>query len=130
MKIHRPKTVTEELNVTHIKCELPVRYDEEDIPNDFPGRSGDLLELLIDVDSEKIVNWPADRGRSSIDMKVVDGGNYYLMSGDKVLASLEGEYVPPCIPEGGDYIVMEIESDGLVSNLGNRMSRIIESFFS
>ncbi len=105
-----------EVEVDAIRCVLPVRYEEEDIPNDFPLRRGDVWEITFDVQTGIIRGWPQGR-QDNVQMKVVDGGSYYLMSGEKVIAELEQDYVPSCIPgDSGDYVNFDIDEFGKITN--------------
>ena len=106
-----------EQNVTHIKVVFPVRYCEEDIPNDFPLRIGNVWSAHIEIESGKIEGWP--QGESGkIYMKVCDSGCYYLYDGDTQIAARENEYVPcSSIPgEDGDYVDFKINEDGIITN--------------
>ena len=117
--VKRPQEIT----ITHIKIRLPVNYGEEDIPNDFPLRSGDVWEARVNIDTGKIENWPDDpRFREcSLDMKVCDGGTYVLYSyfGDywDEIAKQEQEYVPHGVIPGeyGDYVELHIKN-GVITN--------------
>lgn len=107
-----------EVNIAKVRIVAPVKYDDEDIPYDFPFRKGDVWDVTVDVDTKTIIGWP--QGRSAgIHMKVTDGGSYYLLGdNDEVLASLEQEYVPhgACPGEYGDYITMCISESGKITN--------------
>lgn len=117
-----------EIEVDAIKCVLPVRYEEEDIPNDFPGRSGDMLTLTLDLATAKVRDWPA--GDMDCGMKVVDTGSYYLLNGETVVAKLEGDYVPSCIPQRyGDYVDFKIEEGGALRGWKPDALKVRRSFF-
>lgn len=106
-----------EIEIDKIRMCLAVRYGEEDIPNDFPGRDGDMLELVVNLETGVIDDWPA--GRSfDVYMKVCDQGSYYLMRGDKEVARLEEEYVPNGVVPGeyGDYVELAIDESGRITN--------------
>lgn len=126
MKLSIP--VIREVNATHIKCEMAVRYEEEDIPNDFPGRNGDQLTLLLEIDTRKVVGWPAGR-TAEFSMKVCDQGRYTLLAGDEVLAVRDESYVPSCVPGSyGDYFNGVIDGNGVIK-WQPRQDYIIEDFF-
>lgn len=115
MKIKVKKPV--EIEIKTLRLSLPVRYEEEDMPNNFPLRNGDVWEADIDVDEGRITNWP--RGQSGeFYMKVCDSGVYTLLDpAGAVVAKLEGEYVPQCAPgDDDDYVGMKIEDDGRITN--------------
>ena len=123
-----------EIEVTHILIRLPVRYEEEDIPNDFPLRDGDVWEALVEIDTGKIVNWPSNhrfQECSINNMKVSDEGTYVLLCGTVAnsgqpgqilgtlteVARLENEYVPHGVVPGvyGDYVELDIKN-GVITN--------------
>lgn len=98
-----------------IRCNVAVRYDDEDMPNDFPFRTRNMWDVTIDIDTGKIIDWP-EGVAANIHMKVCDQGNYYLIATDgSTLAKLEEEYVPCCVPGSyGDYIEFDIGVDGTI----------------
>lgn len=114
MKVGR--RVKLDIEVTGIRLEVPVRYGEEDIPNDFPFRDGDLWRATVDGATGRIKDWPAGV-TAEFYMKVVDQGVYRLLGPDGVVvATIDQDYVPPCIPgEWGDYIDFDIGPDGTVA---------------
>lgn len=116
IEIPAKKTV----NVTTLKIIAAVRYDEEDIPNDFPGRVGDTWTAFIDLSTGKITTPDAVPIRAEVEMymKVVDEGCYYLLDeSGSVVASREQEYVPGFMPGDhyGDYLILKIKG-GIVTN--------------
>lgn len=109
---------TKEVELKHIEIEVNVRYGEEDMPNDFPFRKGDLWQVIVDIDSGKIVNWPVGVS-GDVYMKVCDEGCYRLLDADgKTVLSIEQNYVPHGIVPGkyGDYIDLKINGDGVITN--------------
>ncbi len=113
IKVTRPV----EIDVKYVRIVAAVRYDEEDIPNDFPGRRGDVWEVTVDIETGKILDWPGPA--FDVHMKVCDQGSYYLLDAEqKVLAAIEDNYVPNDLVPGsyGDYIEMNIAEDGTVTN--------------
>ena len=120
--------VEKEIDVAAIYILIPVRYEEEDIPNNFPLRKGDVWEATVDVDTGQIKDWP--KGKSGkMYMKVCDGGIYKLFDrvGDTIGAiihdyvpcrAIPGDYVPcRTIPgDYGDYIDLKINADGVITN--------------
>lgn len=114
MKVSIPTTV----DITHVKMEVAVRYDEEDMPNDFPFREGDMWKVLIEIETGKINDWPTGKA-GDIYMKVCDQGSYYLLDKDgNAVMSIEDDYVPnELIPgEYGDYIDLKINNKGIITN--------------
>lgn len=111
------------VDVAFLRIRLPVRFGEEDIPNNFPLRTGDTWSAIIDVDSGKIVDWPPGNPEVSLFMKVCDEGFYQLTGRNgEILATMEGNYVPHCIVPGeyGDYVELTIAPDGKITNWPKR----------
>lgn len=109
-----------EVNVTHIKIHVPVCYEEEDIPNDFPLRKGDVWEAKVNIDTGAIEGWPTDpKWHNAVinNMKVCDEGTYILLDGENVVAAIEQNYIPNGVVPGeyGDYISLRIV-DGVITN--------------
>ena len=108
MKIEIPTIVTHEVDTLHV--DAAVRYDDEDMPYDFPGRVDDRWVIDIDVDAGKIRNWPGPA--FTLCMKVCDEGVYSLIANGAVVVKRDG-YVPQCIGDG-DYIEIEFLADGTI----------------
>jgi len=104
-----------EIEALAIKVILAVRYDDEDMPYDFPKRNGDLWEAVIDIATGCIREWPGVI--HNFYMKVCDEGRYFLLGdNDEVLATKDG-YVPNCIPgQYGDYVDFKIDKTGKIAN--------------
>ncbi len=130
MRIQVPTTIA--IEVSEIRVAVPVRYDEEDIPNKFPLRKGDMWTGTIDITTGKIRDWPAGK-TGEMQMKVVDEGRYYLLNSDgEAIASIEQDYVPSCIPgEFGDYIQFIIAADGGIAGWGKfcTLENVMKSFW-
>jgi hypothetical protein len=128
------KTMVEkEVEFDAIRCALHVRHGEEVIPNDFPLRNGDMWNATIDIATGKIRDWPSGMKMQAVYMKVVDEGCYYLLAGDKIIAALDQEYVPGCIPgEYGDYVDFKIAPDGTIDRWSRFCTpeKIEEAFFA
>jgi hypothetical protein len=118
MKITILKPV--DIEVKSVRVTIPVYYEEEDIPNDFPLRNGNEWQGTIDLATGKIKEWPEGTGDRRIFMKVCDGGTYSLLGPDGNAVATLSNYVPECIPEGGDYIDFKISSDGVINNWNPR----------
>ncbi len=112
------RLIEQVIDVATIFIEVPVRYEEEDIPNDFPLRAGDMWRATIDIDTGEVVGWP--KGKSGrLSMNVCDEGIYALYDRDgKFLVRRKGDYVPHGVVPGeyGDYIQLEINEHGIVTN--------------
>jgi hypothetical protein len=110
--------IEQEIEITKVRVVLPVRYDEEDIPNTFPLRKGDKWEATIDIDTGRILDWPLGQS-GEMYMNVCDEGCYYLIGADgQEIAVLEQEYVPHgLIPgEWGEYVHFKIDANGVITN--------------
>lgn len=117
-----------EFEAKSIHIQVPVRYEEEDIPNNFPGRSGDTWSAKVDVDTGQIENWP-NGVEHHLYMKVCDEGVYRLYSADGTEIAKRENYVPVCLPnEYGDYLDLRIAADGKISNWDTNAEEIAESF--
>lgn len=111
--------VPTQIEISFIEVRLPVRYDDEDMPYDFPLREGDTWNALIHIDTGKIEAWPpGETGR--FHMKVCDEGTYILLAADgtTVIATIENGYVPSDLIPGeyGDYVEFQINEDGAITN--------------
>ena len=115
MQIQVPKSTP--VQITNLRLAVPVNYDEEDIPNDFPGRTGNRLRMEIDMDSGIIKDWPQGRAYNIRSMKVRDEGVYYLFDGDIPLYCRAENYVPDFFPGNhyGDDICFNIDATGKIA---------------
>lgn len=98
--------------------EVNGQQDDNDDPKmPFAGKNG--WQLLIDIDTGKIDDWPEGVTASTY-YKVCDEGVYELLDAQmQVVAKHEG-YVPAmmCPNENGygDYIIMDVSPDGAIAN--------------
>ena len=118
MKVTVKKPV--EIEISHVRIEVPVRYEEEVIPNDFPLRDGKMWRATVELDTGKIVEWPEDKPEEYfLSLKVCDEGIYKLIdpNGNQEGRTSPGDYVPHGVIPGeyGDYINLEIEG-GIITN--------------
>jgi hypothetical protein len=122
-----------EIDVKKIIVDVPVRYEEEQIPNDFPLRSGDSWKAEIELETGKILNWPADKtGHYDLHLKVCDEGKYQLVTDKDELVGKDepcNGYVPSFFPEDhyGDYIIFSINDD-IISNWKDKKINLSEFF--
>lgn len=123
-------SIPTEIDIKTVGIEVAVRYEEEDIPNDFPLRDGDMWRAMVDIDTGKIRDWP--QGKSGdLYMKVCDEGSYALYAEDgRELAILDGDYVPHGVVPGeyGDYIDLKIDETGAIKNWPKKFD--FSAFFS
>lgn len=134
--------IKKELDVRYLKVDARVRYWEDADVNGVPDI--DLFESkgegrpkipfavkvkdqpetnifsdhyrwqpVIDVERGCIVGWPKGT-TANVHYKVCDDGYYTLLDPLKnVIVTFDG-YVPDCIGEYGDYIVMDIDENGQI----------------
>ena len=121
--------VKQEVEITTLEVKANVRYWEDSEFNGendtedgelVPCKIGSLWCPIIDIDNGIITNWKQGV-KAEIHYKVVDEGSYYLKDSEgKVISSMENEYVPNilCPKESGygDYIIMDIDENGKISN--------------
>ncbi len=109
---------TEEIELAAVCCRVAVNYEEEDMPRDFPHRRGDMWDVVIDIDTGQIKDWPSGTKPLDLYMKICDSGSYLLVDkSGAVVRAFKNDYVPDFIPgEYGDYLDFKIDSTGLITN--------------
>jgi len=123
-------TVEHTPGLTHIEVEAGVRYWEDatvnglDEDNDAPtifGADGETWKVRIKLATGKVEGWPTGM-IADVHYKVCDAGVYYLTDeqGNR-LRKWNGYYVPndflcPNDEGYGDYIIMEIDGDGMIAD--------------
>lgn len=86
---------------------------------------------LIDVEEGCIVDWPKGT-TAQVHYKICDDGAYALLDADKNEIVRVNSYVPDCLGEDGDYIIMNINEDGKIDGFRfteDDVEQIIESDF-
>lgn len=81
----------------------------------------DTVEVMIDVDSKKVVGWNETAGEVSIFSKVRDEGVYKYYDKDKnIIQTIEDDYVPGFLQVDengyGDYLNLTINKHGVIEN--------------
>lgn len=94
--------------------------------SDIPGS----MEFTVDIDTGIVRDWPVGR-TVNLYLKVVDTGCYYLLGVDGgIIAELEQQYVPDCLPgKYGDYLSIEIDGHGKWHGFKPDADKISTSFF-
>ena len=119
--------IIKEFDVRYLKVSADVRYWEDSSVNGVDDEAGDLMPCrvgdswspLIDIETGYIVNWTSGN-EAKIHYKICDAGEYSLLDVEMVqIASIEGYVIDMMCPKGsgyGDYIIMDINKDGLIDN--------------
>lgn len=93
---------------------------EQMYENKYPLVSKGLWSGIIDLKTNKLLNWKSEYGDMYLQAKVCDSGTYFLLDKDKKAICKIAGYVPNgLIPESddcGDYIRLRINSDGSIEN--------------
>ena len=121
-------TIKKEVAVRFLQVEANVRYWEDSTVNGvedtedgdlIPCKEGGLWKPLIDMKTGIIENWEQGK-RASVHYKVCDEGVYSLLEEftNELAVKVDG-YVPSIMSPGGsgfgDYIIMDINEDGLIN---------------
>ena len=120
--ILKPTTVS----VKFLEITVDVEYGDEDIPYDFPGRSGTKATWMIDIDEKRILDYENEEN-VSLDMKV-DGGIYTLIdeNGEDVV-KMTNRYVPHGLGAYGDWLAFDIDKEGFLSGVDFDMQDAVDS---
>ncbi len=104
---------------------MPFAVKVKDKPTDNICSDHYRWQPTIDVDRGCIVGWP-EGTTAHVHYKVCDDGVYTLLDPLKnVIATVE-DYVPDCLGEWGDYIVMDIGEDGSISGFSFGEEDVLE----
>lgn len=81
----------------------------------------DTVEVMIDVDNKKVVDWNETAGEVSIFAKVRDEGVYKFYDKDgNIIQTIEDKYVPDFLQVNengyGDYLNLTISKNGVIEN--------------
>lgn len=121
--------ISKEVDLAFINVCAEVRYwddavlDGEDCTEAceyFPCKEGDCWKPEIDIDNGIILNW--DSGHTAkVHFKICDMCAYSIVDGDgETVLYKDWSYVPDILCPGGDgygdYIIMNIDSDGRIAN--------------
>lgn len=126
------KTI-KEVEVKYLKVDAGVRYWDDATINGTEDTNGDLIPLrvgdrwviVIDVETGIIKNWPTGTV-ADVHYKVCDDGIYHLIDENwNIIITKEG-YVPKILDlyrdSYGDYIIMKIDSTGMIKGWENDAS--------
>lgn len=131
--------IEKEVEVTTLLVDAGVRYWEdasvngvEDTEgNSIPCRDGDRWKPIIDIESGIITNWTKGV-TAEVHYKVCDDGIYHLLDSEGNTILTKDGYVPDILDierdSYGDYIIMNIDENGLIANWKNNPN--IEDFYN
>jgi len=125
MKVTVKKPVELDIRFVHIV----VPNDHDDIPAGTPGLSGRMWSVMVDIETGQIQDWPNDAKPVDFYVKVTDRGSYsFLDENHKLLMDLIQYYAPNEIVPGeyGDYIDIEINEKGVITNWSPNVSEFQE----
>jgi hypothetical protein len=104
-----------------------VRYWEDSMINDQEDETGDLVPCKegsmwkprINVETGEIVNWTKGT-KAEIHYKVCDAGTFRLLDSESNQILMKDGYVPSCMSPKesgyGDYIIMDIDENGIIAD--------------
>ena len=132
--------IEKEVEIWAVQVHAGVRYWEDATVNGvedtdgklIPFRNGDYWRPLIDIDNGVIIGWPKGT-TADVHYKVCDDGSYYLKDRDgNDVMCIENDYVPNnLIPgEDGDYIIMQIDGQGRITNWEKPSFRDFENSYN
>lgn len=126
-------TIKKEVDVRYLKINAGVRHWQDSQVNGQEDFDIDEIDCapkmpfaieengqyrwkpIIDVDKGQIVDWP--KGTiADVHYKICDDGLYALLDKNRNVIIEVESYVPDCIGEYGDYIIMQINEDGLIKD--------------
>lgn len=119
--------VKQEFEVKYLLAKVGARYREDATVNGVEDIEENLMPCfegknwcpLIDIESGQILNW--EKGKEAyVHYKSCDENNFYLLDKTKnVISEKEGYVINMMCPaeDGfGDYVIMNIDSDGFIKN--------------
>ena len=105
------------------------RYDPNDdddaldkFRNDWPSivNDKDELQIVIDIETGFIENWPEGKTAYFGNVKLVDTASYALLDSNKNVIKSHRGYVPTFFSIGcngwGDYMTFDVEADGHIKD--------------
>lgn len=104
------------VEIRRVEIKVPLPYYE--FPEDLPFLDDQTWNPIIDLNEGRIIDWP-ENYPINIFLKACDSGDYYLLDeNDKVVSSLERDYVPNKLLPGkyGDYLELSISPSGRILN--------------
>ncbi len=94
---------------------MPFAVKVKEEPTDNIYSNHYRWQPIIDVEEGRIVDWP--KGTTArVHYKICDDGTYTLLDADKNEIISVDSYVPDCIGEYGDYLIMDIDEEGMIAD--------------
>ncbi len=88
--------------------------------NSYPLVFKGMWSGLIDLKTQKLLNWKREYGALYLQAKICDSGTYFLLDKNKKVICKIADYVPngliPDVDGCGDYIRLKINDDGVIEN--------------
>ena len=107
----------EQVEVKFVLIDINPRHLDEEI-KPVPLLRGDTWEVIVDLETGKIRDWPQGEEREYY-WKICDAGSYHLLdkNGEAAL-SIRNNYVPNNLLPGewGDYLDLKINGEGVITN--------------
>lgn len=110
---------------------MPGAYRIMDKPTDHLMSNHFRWSITIDVETGKVLDWPVGT-TARVHYKICDEGTYALLDENKQEIIKVESYVPDCIGECGDYIILIIDENGQIANFSftsKDVNSIIENAF-
>ena len=117
-------TVKKEFDVKTLLIDAGVRYWDDADVNGVEDKEGTLIPCvvdgrwkpIVDIETGVITNW--DKGKvAEIHYKVCDDGEYWLRDeNDNNIVKAKGYYVPSFLGSDGDYLIMNVDENGVIEN--------------
>lgn len=122
-------TKKEEVEVKYLRCYIGVRYWEDSSVNGVIDDFGDLMPChipgdefwtpIIELDSGQIINWKHSTS-ANVHYKSCDNNTFELLDNHKhVVSTIEGyvnDMMCPKEDNDGDYVIMDIDSNGIIQD--------------
>ena len=128
------RTEAQSVPVKFLVAEMKVRYwedasvngvEETEEETQIPFKKNNMWTLKIELETGKILNWPANT-TAKTHYKICDAGTYSLLDeNDNIVAEIK-DYVPsilyPNAKGYGDYVILDINETGHINHWNPNLS--------